>query len=339
MLLTNTIVLLLAGTVVLAAQQIAPTNPPPANPPAAASPPALPPEQQETWRLTSQQLVPRNSPAPARMPLPPGTQEHKDIEYVDHGGHNRMLDIFLPEKVEGKLPAVIWIHGGLSGRKGGWCPALSLLTRGYAVVEINFRLCLADKAPFPAQIYDCKAAVRWLRAHADEYHFDPDHIGVWAHSSGSHLAVLLGVSANVPQLEGDEGNLQYSSAVQAVVDWSGFVDPVTAYNYSPKNPKNGVVELVGSGDPNVVTEDKVIASSPLTYVHAGAPPFLIRHGTQDAFVSPKNSEKLYAALQAAGVESTYEPVPGQKHIIDGTDLEQEAGDFFDKHLKPVAATK
>ena len=76
-------------------------------------------------------------------------------------------------------------------------------------------------------------------------------------------------------LEGDEGNLQYSSAVQAVVDWSGFVDPVTAYNYSPKNPKNGVVELVGSGDPNAVTEDKVIASSPLTYVHRRGATFLI----------------------------------------------------------------
>jgi dienelactone hydrolase len=324
MLLTKTIASLFMSAGLLKAQQIAPTNTPPANPPAAVPLPALPPEQQETWRLTSQQLVPRNSPAPARMPLPPGTQVHKDIEYVDHGGRDRTLDIFLPEK---------------AGRKGGWCPALSLLTRGYAVVEINFRLCLVDKAPFPAQIYDCKAAVRWLRAHAAEYHLDPDHIGVWAHSSGSHLAVLLGVSGNVPQLEGDEGNLQYSSAVQAVVDWSGFVDPVTAYNYSPKNPKNGVVELVGSGDPNAVNEEKVIASSPLTYVHAGAPPFLIRHGTNDAFVSPKNSEKLYAALQAAGAESTYEPVPGQKHIIDGTDLEQEAGDFFDKHLKPAASKR
>jgi hypothetical protein len=76
----------------------------------------------------------------------------------------------------------------------------------------------------------------------------------------------LGVSGNVPQLEGDEGNLQYSSAVQAVVDWSGFIDTVTSYNYSPKNPKNGVVELVGSGDPNAVNEDKVIAASPLTYL-------------------------------------------------------------------------
>lgn len=331
----RTLVLLVASIGILAAQQPAPTDAPQTKPPAVAQPPPLPP--QDAWKLTSQQLIPTNTP-PNRQPLPPGTQSHLNLPYVDKGGPRQTLNLFLPEKVNGKLPVVIWVHGGLSGRKGGWCPALSLLSRGYAVVEVDFRLCLVDKAPFPAQIQDCKAAVRWLRAHAQEYSLDPDHIGVWAHSSGSHLAVMMGLAGNVPQLEGDGGNAQYSSAVQAVVDWSGFVDTITAYHYSPKNPKNGVVELVGSGNPDMVTEEKVVNACPLTYLTPSAPPFLIVHGTGDPFVSIKNSEKLFAALQAAGVESTFIKVPGAKHIIDGTDLEQQAGDFFDRHLKPAPVT-
>lgn len=328
----RTLALLLAGFTVLNAQP-APSVPPPVAP--TNAPPLAP---QDAWRLTSKELVPTNSVPPTRMPLSPGTQSHLNVPYVEHGGPRQTLNLFLPEKVEGKLPVVIWVHGGLSGRKGGWCPALSLLARGYAVVEVDFRLCLTDKAPFPAQIQDCKAAVRWLRAHAVEYHLDPDHIGVWAHSSGSHLAVLMGVAGHVPELEGDGGNLEYSSAVQAVCDWSGFVDTVTAYHYSPKNPKNGVVELCGSGDPNAVTEEKVIKASPLTYVTSAAAPFLIMHGTEDKFVSIKNSETLYAALQKAGVECTFIKIEGAKHIIDGTDLEQQSGDFFDKHLKPDPAS-
>jgi acetyl esterase/lipase len=270
--------------------------------------------------------------------LPPGTQSHENVAYVEGGVPNQTLDLYLPANATGKLPVVVWIHGGAwrSGSKGGWCPALGLLSRGYAVADISYRLSWADNAPFPAQINDCKAAIRWLRANAATYGLDPDHIGVWGHSAGGHLVALLGVTGKVAALEGDEGNLQYSSAVQAVCDWSGPTDIVPKYLAQASNPKDMYVQLLGGRDMKAASEEKAAQASPLTYVSAGAAPFLIMHGTVDPVVPPADSEKLDAALKAAGVESTYVPVPGVGHGIGGPALEAQADDFFDRHLKPGA---
>jgi len=287
--------------------------------------------------LAAQQAQPKK---PEFHPvLPPGTQIHRDLAYVENGGPDRTLDLYLPAQANSKLPVVVWIHGGAwrSGSKGGWCPAFGLLDRGYAVVDMNYRLSLKDDAPFPDQLYDCKAAIRWLRANAAQYNLDADHIGVWGHSAGGHLVAMLGVTSNNPKMEGDEGNLSFSSAVQAVSDWSGPTDIVADYKKDAGNPKSMITQLLGGKDATAATEEKATAASPLTYVSAKAPPFIIMHGTKDPVVNPGDSDKLNAALKAAGDDSTYVPVVDKEHGIGGPDLENQVDDFFDKYLKPSAA--
>jgi acetyl esterase/lipase len=150
-------------------------------------------------RTRSEPVVCTGTIAPQRRsgfapPLPAGTSAKYDVPYVEGGGKSQSLDIFVPAGAAKPMPLVIWIHGG------GWqqgdkaqSPAVGLLRWGYVVASINYRL--TDEAIFPAQINDCKAAVRWLRAHAEEYHIDPDHIGAWGASAGGHLVALLGPRA------------------------------------------------------------------------------------------------------------------------------------------------
>ncbi len=160
---------------------------------------------------------------PAAPKLPAGVKVLRDLQYVEGGHERNRLDLYLPEKAEGRLPLVVWIHGGAwwAGSKDG-CPAVPLTAKGYAVASINYRL--SQHAVFPAQIEDCKAAIRWLRANAAKYHLDADHIGVWGASAGGHLVAMLGTTGNVKELEGKGGNLDQSSRVQCVVDWFGPSD-------------------------------------------------------------------------------------------------------------------
>lgn len=133
---------------------------------------------------------------PAAPKLPAGVKLLRDLHYVEGGHERNRLDLYLPEKVESRLPMVVWIHGGawLGGSKEG-CPAVFLVAKGCAVASINYSL--SQHAVFPAQIEDCKAAIRWLRANAAKYHLDSDHIGVWGASAGGHLVAMLGTTGNV----------------------------------------------------------------------------------------------------------------------------------------------
>ncbi len=152
----------------------------------------------------------------------------RDLVYERINGTVLTLDLYCPKKVSGSLPVIVWIHGnGWSRGRKERCPAVTLVQDGYAAASIDYRL--TTTAPFPAQIEDCKAAVRWLRANASTYHLDPDHIGVWGHSAGGHLAALLGTSGGVRELEGTGDNMSYSSRVQAVCDVSGPSDLVRLY--------------------------------------------------------------------------------------------------------------
>ena len=117
--------------------------------------------------------------SPAAKPnLPPGVQVHRDLEYVAGGHARNKLDLYLPAKADHPLPVIVWIHGGAwSGGSKDGCPAVPLVTRGYAAASINYRL--SQHAIFPAQIEDCKAAIRWLRANVKKYGLDAKHVGVW----------------------------------------------------------------------------------------------------------------------------------------------------------------
>ncbi len=237
------------------------------------------------------------------------------------------LDLYSPENVSGPLPVIVWIHGGgwSRGRKEQ-CPAVSLVDDGYAVASIDYRL--TSVAPFPAQIEDCKAAVRWLRANASAYHLDPDRIGVWGNSAGGHLAALLGTSGGVPELEGNGDNMQYSSRVQAVCDAAGPVDLVA--EMSPKAMSRIEALLGGALEKN---KSKAIAASPIHYVSKDDPPFLIVHGEFDRVVPVEQSQRFYEALQKAGVNATLKILPQRGHQAALIGAVNDAQVFFDTMLK------
>jgi acetyl esterase/lipase len=273
--------------------------------------------------------------------LPEGTKVHRNLEYV-MGGHERQkLDLYLPEKADSPLPVIVWIHGGAwSG--GSWSnpgQALAFVGQGYAVASIGHRF--SQHAVFPAQIEDCKAAVRWLRANAKTYGLDPDHIGVWGASSGGHLAALLGTTGGVKDLEGTGGNAGQSSRVQAVVDFFGPTDFLQMDAHAVKgaklkhdSPISPESKLIGGAIQQNV--EKVKRTNPIHYVSKDAPPFLIAHGERDPLVPCHQSELLHEALKQAGIEVTYHKIPGAGHGGKefGTEEMQAAIQaFFDKHLK------
>jgi acetyl esterase/lipase len=242
--------------------------------------------------------------------VPAGTRIERDLEYVKNGHERHRLDVYLPGSGDGPFPVVIWLHGGgwIRGSKEN-CHAAPLVAKGYAAISMNYRF--LQQAPFPAQIEDCKAAVRWVRANAKKYHFDPDHIGMMGASAGGHLASLLGTSGGVKELEGQLDNLDQSSRVQAVIDQFGLLR---------------------------IAQDKTNKSDVLAYITKDAPPFLIVHGDRDKSVPIKQSEQLTAALQKAGVEVTLFTVKGGGHSGPEFFTEEMMGmyeRFFDKHLKGV----
>jgi acetyl esterase/lipase len=286
-------------------------------------------------------------PPPAKRPEGRGPQldmagvkAMKDLEYAKPDGRPQLLDLYLPEKADGPLPVIVWIHGGgwQGGNKNG-TPALSQLKRGYAVASINYRL--SGEAQFPAQIHDCKAAIRWLRAHAKEHNLDPKRIAVWGSSAGGHLVALLGTSGDVKELEGDLGNLDQSSRVQAVCDWFGPTDFCQMNAHRPPGAKldhdePGSPESRLVGGPIQENKDKVAKANPITYVSKDDPPFLIMHGDRDELVPHHQSEILTEALQKAGVDVTFKTVEGAGHGFGGPDVMRQVEEFFDKHLKAPA---
>lgn len=255
---------------------------------------------------------------------------YRDLVYVDNGGASQSLDLYLPQR-EGKVPVVVWVHGGgwrQGSKQGG--PALALVREGFAVASINYRL--SDVALFPAQIEDCKAAVRWIRANAGKYSLDKAKIGAWGGSAGGHLVALLGTSGGVKELEGAQlGNKGEDSRVQAVCDFYGPTDFAQMLpGNQAKNPKHAIALLLGG--PLSEKQDLARKANPITYISREDPPFLICHGDKDALVPYSQSELLHKALQAGGVSSELVIVPGGSHGNLGPGTNQKAIAFFKKIL-------
>ncbi len=270
--------------------------------------------------------------APAQPKLPEGVKVVRDLAYVPKGHERQNLDLYLPEKADGPLPVVVWIHGGAwRGGSKDFCPGIFLVPKGYAVASINYRL--SQHAVFPAQIEDCKAALRWLRAHASEYKLDPKRVGVWGASAGGHLVALLGTTGRMKELEGKDGNLEQSSEVQCVLDWFGPTDfrGPTALS---DNPKSVVAALLG-GAPSKEKEKAALAS-PLAHVHKDCPPFLIMHGDQDKLVPLSASKRLAEALEKLNVPVTLVVLEGAGHggeAFRSDETKQRIEAFFNQHLK------
>lgn len=213
-------------------------------------------------------------------------------------------------------------------------PVKVILEHGYALASLNYRLTTHEC--FPVQIHDCKAAIRFLRAHAAEYKLDPERIGVWGVSAGGHLASLLGTSGDVKELEGSLGNNEVSSRVQAVADWAGPSDLVSIASQAPKHskidfksPSNPVAVLLGADHQEPAD---YLAASPIHYVSADDPPFFIAHAEDDDVVPVGQSKELESALIKEHVPVQVRITHNGGHSLSKPEFVFETMNFFDKHL-------
>lgn len=250
----------------------------------------------------------------ASTKLPMGGHAFKDISYASNGHLRQKLDLYTPASKK-PVPLIILIHGGsfLFGDKADEDP-VGFVQAGYAVASLNYRF--SSDALFPAQIQDCKAAVRWLRAHAAQYKLQADHFIVSGGSAGGYLAAMLGTTGDTRLFDvGD--NLAYSSQVQAVIDIFGPTDflQMDAHKLPDGVSHNGAdsPESKLIGGPIQANPDKVAQANPVTYISGDDAPFLIIHGDMDKQVPHHQSALLVAALANAGVPVTFYTVKGGKH--------------------------
>ncbi|MEI7730112.1 MAG: alpha/beta hydrolase [Verrucomicrobiota bacterium] len=290
--------------------------------------------------------APQFPPIPSPMfPFGENVEVLRDVEIGTGGGRPLRVMIARPKNPPvSPTPAVLWIHGG------GWesgshrlNPAAPLASKGYFTASIEYRL--SGEAKWPAQIEDCKLAVRWLRANAAKYNVDPNRIGCWGHSAGGHLAVCLGTMGEQAALEGKGGFAGVSSRVQAVVDYCGPVDFTRGsqgITGAVTNDAPVLVKLFGGTFKDM--PDTWRNASPIIYASAKSAPCLIVQGDKDTLVPMAQSESLFAAMKKAGA-------PVELIVIKngGHGLKEAPGDppaepnqkaiqaavqaFFDTHLK------
>ncbi len=249
-----------------------------------------------------------------------GAQTHPDLTYARIGDRDLQLDLYLPPG-DGPHPLVVWVHGG-AWRSGSrkQTPARFLTEHGYAVASISYRLSMVAK--YPAQIDDCKAAVKWLRDHGSAYKLDTRRIAAWGASAGGHLVALLGVM----------------SQVDAVIDFFGPTDFLRMNDVkgamdhdAPDSPESLLID-----GPIQNNKDKAAKASPLTYVTKGDPPFLIVHGDADPLVHYTQSQFLDKALRAAGVPVELLLLPGAGHggpPFNTPEIRQKIVQFLDRNIR------
>lgn len=280
----------------------------------------------------------------SRRPLP-GMEALRDIPYAGTDNPRQKLDLYLPKerKTEKPLPVIVFIHGGgwRAGDKGNGASQVSRFVQSgqYAGVSVGYRL--TDEAHWPAQIHDCKAAIRWIKAHAKEHHLDATKIGVWGTSAGGHLVSFLGTSGDVKSLEGSLGkHLDQDSRVACVVNFFGpenFLTMVRQPSTIDRSHGKDYPEALLLGGP--VQEKEAVAreASPVTHVSEGDAPFFTAHGTQDPLVPYAQAEEIHAALKKAGVPSLLQEMTNAAHGFRSPLLDERVQQFFDLHLRGIPA--
>jgi acetyl esterase/lipase len=250
--------------------------------------------------------------------FPGGVRAWRDVVYQTLPGYRpQIVDVYVPP-TPGPHPLILYIHGGgwTSGHtrhSGAFAdfPAVlaSLASEGFTVASLEYRL--SGEARFPAQLQDANAALRFLRAHAEQYRVDPKRAGVWGGSAGGHLAALTAVTCRNTTLDPAAGS---DGCVQAAVTWYGVFDfaPMAA---AARGRDDAAGRLLGCE--GACPEDRIRAVSPVTYIGAGAPPFLLIHGEQDKTVPVEQSHLAEAALKKAGVPVASIYIPGVDHSFIG----------------------
>lgn len=270
--------------------------------------------------------------APAVPPIPADVRLERNITFLPEGRAEK-ADLYLPADFSPgkKLPAVVIIHGGgfVSGKRDAARElniGSNLVRAGYVALSIDYLLATPGRISWPQNLYDCKTAVRWLRANAEKYHIDPAHLGVIGGSAGGTLAALVTLCGPDAGLDPKEPLGQYSCQVQCGVDLYG--------------PADLTVWMKGStmfGKTMAQAPELYRQASPVFQATAGDPPLLILHGTNDKTVELKQSELMAQACQKAGIEHELVVVEGAPHTFHlqpkERDLRPVVIGFFDKHLK------
>lgn len=294
-----------------------------------------------------------------------GIDFYEDVAYGMGGDHPMYLDLMIPQgEPKRPRPVVIWLHGG------GWSiPELTKKYRptqalaqacqmGFVCASVEYRL--VTEKPFPAPIEDCKCAVRFLKAHAEELGIDPEGIGIWGESAGGQLAALVGASSSNPGLEGNGGWQDYSSEVKAVCDWycGGDMTHMGAYvcpqvqerakelgitltlmpGQKEREEREGNAAQEGIflqmfGKPGREAPQLSMDISPIFYVDRKQPAYLLMHGDSDQAVTPLFSYNFYDALLKYGHDATFVVVPRQGHgFFKGQGYYDIVLNFFRKKL-------
>jgi acetyl esterase/lipase len=267
-----------------------------------------------------------------KTPPPREVEFKKDLVYGTVGDQSLLLDLASPKGLAEPAPLVIWIHGGAwqAGGKGEFENLIRDSARaGYVSASISYRL--APKHVFPAQIEDCKCAVRWLRANAKKLSIDPNRIGVVGSSAGAHLAMLLGTMEPSDGFEGGGGSPEASSRVHVVVSFAG---PTNLNAELPDASKPLLVTFLGG--PIAEKQDLARAASPITYVTPGDPPMLLIQGTKDPLVPYQQAYEMAEALTKVGVPGRVELMLGEGHgwPKEHTRVMAATFEFLGRYLKP-----
>lgn len=238
------------------------------------------------------------------------------IEYARVGPRPLLMDIYAPQNPSQEVsPLVVWVHGG-AWRAGSRAkvPVVALTRHGWSIASVDYRL--SGEATFPALVHDIKAAIRFLRANADQYELNPDQIVIAGASAGGHLAALVGVSNQVDDLEGTVGqHAETSSQVSAIVSFYGasnlqtILSQSTPHGLSVRVP---ALQLLLAGQPSDQPELARLAS-PVAHVDRDDPPLLLIHGDQDPQMPINQSHELHGVYKSVGCESTFHVVHGGAH--------------------------
>lgn len=268
--------------------------------------------------------------------FPEGTILHENIAYNQDTLQKHLLDIYLPAEAKGKLPLVIFIHGGgwLSNDKYadmGYMKktVAEILSKGYALASVDYRF--STQAVFPAQIQDCNRALSYLYDHAGFYGFDTQRFALMGFSAGGHLASLMGLSENNDVGEFYMPGTSRQFSFKAVVDFYGPTELILFPGADDENSPEGL--LIGAAP--LARPDLAKAASPVTYVDRNDPPFLIIHGEKDELVSTRHSQLLSSWLSVSGVQNELFIVNDAPHfgpMFDSDQVRNKLMDFLTIHL-------
>jgi acetyl esterase/lipase len=264
--------------------------------------------------------------------VPSSLVEIKNLEYKKAGEKSLQLDIYHLKKMSQPAPVLIFVHGGgwRTGKRSDYLPYLiDFAEKGYVTATISYRL--QKKAKFPAAIQDVKCAIKWIRAHAQDYFIDPNKIAIIGGSAGGHLSLMVAYASEKNYFDGECEYDSVSSRIQAVVDLYGPVDLTTKYAAARYETKDFLGNEYGHA-PELYEK-----ASPINYISKDDPPTLIFQGTIDELVPVSQSDSLIVRLENVGVKHEYHRLKGWPHTMDAVTsvniyCQHYMDAFFEKYI-------